>query len=254
MQRVFIAIGCLVILGALSCSGGRKSVTEQEVFFYSVDGLRLGATCFFPKQGDAPPPGVLLLHRYGGSRAVWEGFARTAQQSGFMVLSVDLRGHGDSRARGGETIHYAQLSEEAMRASIVDIEAARNTLVELGAHPDNLAVAGEGLGANLALQYALLTPKMQALVMVSPGLIYQGVGTEKEIQQLKDCPSLLIVGEGDTYAAMSARTLKAAAPVYAELRTWPGAAHGTDIFAAHPEAMHYVLQWLTRILKENTGK
>ncbi len=145
---------------------------------------------------------------------------------------------------------YSQLSREALPDCLRDFEAAKACLLDNGAHPDNLFVIGEGLGANLALHYALAAPDIQAVVMISPGLEYNGVGTENEIKRLTDCPVLLVATEGDAYGAMSAAALKAAAPVFAELRTWPGAAHGADIFAAHPESMQYILQWLGHILQK----
>lgn len=248
MCSLFIAV--LAVLGMSCSSGGGKTPGERRVSLSSDDGVSLGLTLYEPRGEAGKPPGLVLVHRYGADRNVWEGFARAAREAGMMVVAVDLRGHGDSRVRDGQTLHYARLSTEEILGSLKDIDAARKCLLDAGADPDNLVLAGEGLGANLSLHYALKAADIQAIVMLSPGLEYNGVATEKEIKLLDDCPALLVAGEGDAYAAMSATALKAAAPVFAELRTWPGAANGTDLFAGHPESVTYILQWVKTVLNK----
>jgi len=89
------------------------------------------------------------------------------------------------------------------------------------------------------------TDEWYCVMKTRPSLYRQ---VEEAIRRLVDCPALLVATEGDAYSALSASTLKQAAPVFAELRTWPGASHGVDLFAAHPESMHFILQWLRSIL------
>jgi len=238
----------LALVVGVSCSRGDTAAAEQGVSLLSEDGVSLGVTLYTPRGSAGKPVGLVLVHRYGADRSVWEGFARLARDSGMLVAAVDLRGHGESVVRNGRAVHYSQLSDEEIGESLKDIDAAKKYLLEAGADPENLVVAGEGLGANLCLRYALGSRDIQAVVMLSPGLEYNGIAAEDAIKQLDDCPTLLLSGEGDAYAAMSAAALKTAAPVFSELRTWPGAAHGTDLFASHPESMQYVLQWLQKIL------
>ncbi len=247
LSTFILAAGALVLtMSALSSCGGASRLPEpQAVYLDSGDGFRLGATLYKPL--GEHPPGLALAHRYGGARASWDAFARRAQQRGIMVVAVDLRGHGDSRKRGEETVHYRQLPEDGWLDALRDLHAAKQALLAHGAHPDNLAAGGEGLGANLALHCALEQPDVQAILLISPGLRCQGVGAEEEMGRLKDCPAFIAATEGDAYASMSADALKAAAPVFAELRFWPGAAHGADLFAAHPEAADFTLDWLAAI-------
>ncbi|OQC02219.1 MAG: Alpha/beta hydrolase family protein [Candidatus Hydrogenedentes bacterium ADurb.Bin101] len=245
ISTLFILL--LVITGACSCPGGKKDLLPERVVLQAADGMNLGATLYRPA-GESLLPGLILVHRYGGNRAVWEGFARAACHAGLLVVAPDLRGHGESAVRDGKPLPYSGLSEAEILNSLQDIEAAKNHLLAHGADPQNLALAGEGLGANLALRYTLQAPDIQAVVMISPGLEYNGIETEDAICRLRDCPALLVATEGDAYSALSASTLKQNAPVFAELRTWPGASHGVDLFAAHPESMHFILQWLGSIL------
>ena len=250
MRKYLPLILRFVFFAGCSCTRDDTSAGERTLSLSSDDGVSLGLTLYTPRRKEEKPAGLVLVHRYGADRNVWEGFACLARETGMLVTAVDLRGHGESLSREGRPVHYTQFSDEEILGSLKDIDAAKTYLVETGADPENLAVAGEGLGANLCLHYALESQDIQGVVMLSPGLEYNGIATEAAIKQLNDCPTLLISGEGDAYAAMSATALKSAAPVFSELRSWPGAAHGTDLFASHPESMQYVLQWLQKILKQ----
>lgn len=247
MRIVSLFISILAAFGTCSCSSGTKAAPPENTILYTTDGVVLGATVYRPAAAERPP-GLVLIHRYGGNRSVWEGFARNAQQAGMLVVAIDLRGHGDSTGGEGKPLHYSRLSEAELLNSLLDLETATKFVRDNGAHPENLALMGEGLGANLALRYTLQSPDIQAVVMISPGLEYNGVETEDAIRRLKDCPALLVASEGDAYSALSAAALKQAAPVFAELRTWPGSSHGADIFATHAESMQYILHWLGNIL------
>lgn len=56
------------------------------------DGLRLGADV----GGNPDHPAVIFLHGGGQTRASWGDAATTLVHSGYYVISLDLRGHGDS--------------------------------------------------------------------------------------------------------------------------------------------------------------
>jgi len=244
---VFFLYICFV---CISCSSKAESPSPYSVTLITEDGFSLVATLYVPAA--KAPPGIILIHRYGGNRKLWEHIAQILQQRGILVLALDLRGHGDSSTRQGESIHYRQLPEDGWNDALQDVRAAKKMLLEKGANPDNLAVGGEGLGAALALHYTLEDPDMQGVIMISPGLESNGIANEAAIKQLTDCPTLLIASEGDAYAATSATALNQAAPVYSELRTWSGGAHGVDVFAAHPEAIEFMLQWLHSIFASKT--
>ncbi len=71
--------------------------TPQIVTIEAMDKVVATGT-FYPGQGTAPWPGVILLHMAGGDRQVWEstGLVQRLVESGYAVLAVDIRGHGDS--------------------------------------------------------------------------------------------------------------------------------------------------------------
>jgi predicted alpha/beta hydrolase len=57
------------------------------------DGVKLKATFFASAK---PGPGVLLLHQCNRQRKVWDELAQQMANAGINVLTVDLRGFGES--------------------------------------------------------------------------------------------------------------------------------------------------------------
>jgi dienelactone hydrolase len=242
--------GILVFLLFLSCGKSGDLPSPLTVTVQTEEGYTIATTIYAP--ATAKPPGIILLHRYGGDRTLWSHTASVLQQNGILALALDMRGHGESNTKEGNPIHYRQLPEDGWLDALQEVRTAKKLLLDHGADPDNLVVAGEGMGAAIALHYALQDPDMQGAIMLSPGLKSNGIVTSDAISQLNDCPTLLVASEGDAYAATSAAALNQAAPVFSELRTWSGSAHGVDIFVAHPEAITFVVEWLQTIFKGKT--
>ena len=66
------------------------------------DGVPIQMTYYASVQGKESPV-LILLHERDGSRFIWQGdngFAKMMQNKGYAVITVDLRGHGESRPRG----------------------------------------------------------------------------------------------------------------------------------------------------------
>jgi len=239
----FVFTLCLVFVSCSKTKDNRTVVLTEK----SKDGYMITVEIYPPDT--VKPPSVILVHRYGGNRSLWKQVAVLLQQRGIMAAAVDLRGHGESVKKDSERVNYRQLPEDSWLGALHDIGVARDLLLKHGADPENIIIAGEGLGANLALRYALEDTAMQGVIMISAGLESNGVAAGDFIQKLDDCPTLLMASEGDAYAATSASALNQAAPVFSELRTWSGSAHGVDIFVAHPEAIEFMLEWLMTIIE-----
>jgi len=240
------AVGALALLTGAACGPVPTAPVTEPVSLRPGDGVILAATLYRPPA--QRPPGLILVHRYGADRHSWDAVASRLREAGYMALAIDLRGHGERTRRQASGQSYRSFTTGDWLGALADLRAAKQALVARGADPANVAIAGEDIGANLALHYALQDPDVQAIVMVSPGLDYQGIETEDEIVRLTDCPVLLLAAEEDVYAATSARTLKRGAPVFCELRSYPGSAHGTDLFATSPNALEQVIVWLDAVI------
>src|SRR5215813_2211693 len=69
------------------------SSAQRIVDLTAADGTNLKAS-FFPAA--KPGPGVLLLHQCNRQRKVWDELARQLSAAGIHVLTLDLRGFGES--------------------------------------------------------------------------------------------------------------------------------------------------------------
>ena len=63
------------------------------------DGLNLAITYYRANAGKETPV-VVLLHMKDGNRFVWKSFAERLHKENYAVITVDLRGHGESRGAG----------------------------------------------------------------------------------------------------------------------------------------------------------
>jgi pimeloyl-ACP methyl ester carboxylesterase len=222
------------------------SRVTRDLTLQTEDGVRIAST-LYPVVRDRPAA-LVLVHALGSDRASWSLFASRAQRAGYMCIAIDVRGHGDSTMHNDKRISYREFNTADWMAALYDIRAAKAMLLDRGADPDNVAVVGASIGANLALQYAARDPEIQAVVMLSPGLTYKGVDSLDAIRAYGKRPSMLVTAKGDSYSASSCATLKSAAPGFCELREYSGSAHGTDVFAAFPLSVSQVLMWLDSII------
>lgn len=243
---VSFCVGVLLVCPACGRSARTAAPPSERLELQSADGVQLVAT-LYPAPGPNPP-GLVLVHMMGADRHGWEPFALRAQREGYTCIALDLRGHGESILSKGQRLTYRTFDTEDWLAATQDIDAARLALLEHGAAPGNVALVGASLGANLVLHYAIDQPAIQAIVLISPGRDFRGIAAEPRIADYGNRPVLLLAAEGDEYAAASCRSLKNAASGLCELRYYPGAAHGTDLFASSLNATDQVFVWLKPII------
>ena len=248
----FLCVAVVVFVTMTGCSPrtGREAATP--VVFSTADGFSLTGTIRGASSENTP--GLILVHMLGTDRHRWAHFAALAEQAGYMSLAYDIRGHGDSRNRGGEKVSFRSFDEKDWAAAVADIEAAKKTLLEAGADPDNIAIVGASIGANMALTYAKDDPQIQAVVLLSPGETYHGLEIVSVMERFRTRPVLIVAAEGDTYSASSSAKLKEATPGFAELRMLSGSAHGTDLLDARDGAASQILSWLGAIFEGESAQ
>jgi pimeloyl-ACP methyl ester carboxylesterase len=64
--------------------------------------------------GNQTTPTVILLHMLGKDRSTWSNFASTlSQKEGYAVLSIDLRGHGESvKQNNGNALSFQSFTPD----------------------------------------------------------------------------------------------------------------------------------------------
>lgn len=212
--------------------------TAQQVSLTAPDGIQLEASYYAATPATQPLPALLLLHMAYRDRTDWNSFAAEAQQAGYHVLALDLRGHGHSQG-------------EKQFAPLMDADVA--TALDWLAHrpevdADRIAIYGASFGASLALRAAANHPPVKTVALLSPGINLWEVGLDGVMARYGQRPVLLVASAEDEYPAESVKLLDEQALGEHRLQLYPGSAHGTDMLAAHPELSSLLLEWLQQTL------
>jgi dipeptidyl aminopeptidase/acylaminoacyl peptidase len=134
----------------------RKGIEFEDVTVLSFDGTRLYGW-WMAVADDAPT--IVVLHGVKKNRTDVLRAALTLRNAGFNVLVFDGRGHGNSEGR------YVTYGFYERR----DVEAAIEWLVaEKKIDRTRVGIAGESMGAAIALQVAARNPWIRAVWADSP--------------------------------------------------------------------------------------
>ncbi len=127
----------------------------EEVEVATTGGLSLKA--WFIPAGDAPAPGIVLVHGWESARDRTLPHAAFLHAAGFHVLALDVRGHGGNEA---ETlpISVGEFAADALAGA--HWLAARGEVTRIG-------ILGHSMGAAGVLVAAAREPAIRAVVAVS---------------------------------------------------------------------------------------
>jgi len=224
--------GALVVLLASGCAQRREAsapdqsstAPSREVTFATSDGWTLRAD-WYPCAGARGA--VVLLHERGGSAADWRAVAPMLVTARLAVLALDQRGAGRSRG--------ASNGPDAPWETGPDIEAAVRWLAAPERGLKLVALAGSSYGANNALLYAAAHPEVRSVALVSPGSDYHGLRI-RDAARTYGGRALVIWASGDSITGGGPEILERAMGARADVRAYPGTAHGVAIFDEHPDA------------------
>ena len=188
--------------------------------FTCPDGSSRAALFVQPKPN---VPVFILLHGLASSKGEWTPFLTALEKRGWGGLAYDARPPGTPWKQlvddVGSALRYLEKNKNIERRQIF--------------------LGGASLGANLCLKYHVLTSNGAAVMLLSPGLDYQGLTTEDLVKQITS-PVLLVASPADTYAYQSCGTLQALVP---SITFWsdvkPG--HGVQMF--DEKLLQHLLDW-----------
>lgn len=106
----------------------------------------------------APRGTVFLLHGYGLAQFSLAPWALRLAQDGWQCVLVDLRGHGRS---SGKQVFYGLRETNDLSELLLQLDHE-------GVVKGPVAVLGESYGAALALRWATVEPRLQAVVAIAP--------------------------------------------------------------------------------------
>lgn len=224
-----------------------QGTAMEKITLKTKDGLNIVGSYWRPSMESTR--GALLLHMMPLTKESWNDFAPRLVEIGYHVLAIDLRGHGES---GGGPNGHKSFSDAEHQASIQDVEAGVQFLVEKGVRNQELVLIGASIGANLSLWYLTDHSELKHAVLLSPGFNYRGIATEPLMAKLRSGQRVLLVGSDDDPQSDGnvMRTLagKAPAGVNGEVLVYKAAGHGTNMFAPSKvegrDLVQEILNWL----------
>jgi pimeloyl-ACP methyl ester carboxylesterase len=101
---------------------------------------------------------IFILHGYMLNKETMIGWAFFLAQSGYRVVLVDIRGHGQST---GDSVSFGKHETEDFR-QLLDYLTAHNLC------DDNVGVLGYSYGADLALHWAAHDSRVRTVVAIAP--------------------------------------------------------------------------------------
>lgn len=219
-----IALFCVsvLLLQNSSASAQQKSAPAsgkgepKDVTLRTSDGWQIQTTYFESPAGKESPAVILLTGTEGPdktgarNRRVWQPAAQALQKSGFAVVTVDLRKHGDSipAATGSESTPIKASADDYTLMAAADLEAVKAFLMEEHAaerlNIRKLGIVSMGSSSMVAAAFAVAdwakppypdaptlaarTPRGQdvrALIMYSPTTSVKGLNSNLILKNLK---------------------------------------------------------------------
>ena len=190
-----------VFVGVMLLSSALSAAPTEKVTFKTTDGVALNA--LFSKPG-AGKPTVIMHHGLGAWKEEWQPLIDFLVENGTGVFSYDARPAGTP-----------------WQKLVDDMGTAVRFVEGRGVDRKSVFLAGASLGANVCLKYNALTNTGRGLILLSPGLNYQGLETLDAVKMIK-IPILFVAHPADRYAFHSVTKLA------------PQASHATSITSQKP--------------------
>lgn len=262
----------LVLTLTIGCVAFAQHPAPRIVDLMAADGTPLKATYFAASK---PGPGVLLVHQVNRTRKSWDDLATQLAAAGVNVLTMDMRGIGESGGTRWEKLSDAELSKH-WRGWPEDLDIALQFLTsQTGVNRDAIGLGGAGLlGVDNCVEAARRHPaEIRSLVLMSGETFRDGL---QFLHQASQLPELFVFSDEDEYPptqdAMKLLYVTASSPSKklvhysaAEDAPWlwyepfdigrvpAHGGHGTDMFQSHAELPAIIVRWFVTTLINKPG-
>lgn len=242
MRRIVLVLLMVLMVCAAACeettkpdipSGPDLLTGSRAVSFTTDDGVTLRGHLF-----GTGATGVILAHMYPADQRSWYPTAQTLAAQGYLVLTFDFRGYGESD--GSKDI--AHLNKDAFAAIIACADAGAFRMVLVGASMG-------GTASLIAADQSQVLSRLQVtgVVTLSAPVAFKGLSCQEAVPRLY-MPLLFIAGADDVGAG-EARKLQDLAGGEGDLQIVSGAEHGTELLEGPESAT--VLDLMLGFLETN---
>ena len=196
----------------------------QSVSFTTEEGVKIAGDLYMPEK--SPAPAILALHEWQADRSTYRDFARAMRDAGFVVLTVDGPGFGESTESvdGKVSPNWTLTSTIDAAMDYLEAQPAADSL--------RIGLVGASYGASNALIYAADHPaNVRSVALLSVGLNYNDtLPTEPAIKKYGNRPLLMVAARDDARSAADTEKLAAIVKT-ARHRTkiYDAGGHGTGL-------------------------
>jgi len=178
----------------------------ERVEIATKDHLKIVASWYAPRKKGRPVPGVLLIHDANSDRRSMRVLAERIHKDGLAVLSIDLRGHGQSKTKN---LDWAKMdpSEQAAQWAFAqrDVDAAVDWLLaQKNVHSTRLALVAHAAGCALAVRHARDDENTVAVALIEPPQKCYGFDVKADILDLEGLPTYIVAPRGSSEHATEA--------------------------------------------------
>ena len=221
LDRIIILLGLIL---ASACEPRPAPVTQtplpvsptpapRTISFTTPDGAAIEGTVHGAGRT------AVIFSVMGNCKRGWEEMADLVAQNGMTALTYQWRG----------CIGSGSVDEKEIQKFVDDLRGAINFMREQGA--TKIVLAGASLGGCASAKLAVESQASGLIVIASPPDIEQWNFEIEADNMNADIPKLFISAENDdTVPASRTRELHDLAAEPKEWQTYPGTAHGTDLF------------------------
>lgn len=251
MKQLTSALLLGFLLPAVICVAKEPPVA-RAVDLTASDGVKLKASYFSAGQ---PGPGVLLLHQCDHDRKIWDGLAQNLAAAGINVVTMDLRGFGESggaRHNQGKTGPIE--SPKQMEKWPGDIDVAFQYLKsQPGVKQAEIGVGGGSCGVDNAIKTAIRHPEVKSLVLLAGPTDLKG----RQFLRQSKRPVFFAVADDDQYPLMVPMTellYSISASPGKRFAHYQTGHHAAEIFSVHPDLPDKIVNWYETTLIKTPGE
>ncbi len=233
---------------------GLKSIGRvRAISFQTEDGWTLHGNFRFPDdlgRDERRRPAIIAVPGARSDQFALLPFVRELARRGYPVLSIELRGRGQSigaSGRGSEEVKalYTNLDEVRVES---DVKAAVNFLVtQKGVDPTRIGILGEAIGTKASMLASAGDARVKTLALVSA---YGG--DDPEVQRVlgqSTIPMLLIDSEKNTHTRVRTELVHKLTMKNSRMVIYPGIGQGHHMPDFHPEVIELIGAWMDEQLR-----
>lgn len=203
MKRIIVYILTLFLLLTNTSANAAPQLVKKEIKAVAKDGFNISATLTYPRiKNQKEYSTVVLLHSLGYNSQWWGDLPKDLLAKGYAVLTVDLRGHGESvynkklaktSWKNLKNLGFAKYPYDVL--AVMKAINNENTRISFF---NNWAIVGADIGASTGVLLAdEYTVEPKTIVMISPTVNSRGLYIPVSIAHLEKTDFLSISGTGD---------------------------------------------------------